>query len=52
MGKKMLSIIKAKLLEVSIFFPHPFNGMINFINKQVGNRRNSDQLNSIFNFKN
>ena len=31
---------KAELLQVGIFFPHPFICMRNFITKIVGNRRN------------
>ena len=31
---------KAELLQVGIFFPHPFICMRNFITKKVGNRRN------------
>ena len=42
-------ITKAELLQVGIFFPHPFICMRNFITKKkVRNRRNEDHL--VFNF--
>ena len=36
----ILEPTKAELLQVGIFFPHPFICMRNFICKKVGNRRN------------
>ena len=33
-------ITKAELLQVGIFFPHPFICMRNFITKKVENQRN------------